>query len=95
LTTTQLGHDDLLYVPNMTSYEWAPGNTYGKHKEPPYVALSYTWGRFQLKAEEQPHIKPLPIRGVPWSIPRVSPDTHFSVEEFRHVIRETMKTADL
>lgn len=85
----------LLHVPSMISYKWAPGNNYGGRQNPLYIAVSYTWGRFQLRSpNEKPHVGALPIRGVPWSIPRVDPDIHFSVHEFQHVIHEMMKTAE-
>ena len=84
----------LLHVPSMTSYKWEPGNRYGRHSQPDYVALSYTWGRYMVKDDEFSHVKPLKIRGVSWSIPRVNPDTHFSVAEFQHIIWEVMKEPD-
>jgi hypothetical protein len=84
----------LLHVPSMTSLKWQPGNVYGSHKEPSYIALSYTWGRYQLQLGELPQAKPLLIHGVPWEIPRVNPNTHFDVLEFKNVICEAMKTAD-
>ena len=84
----------LLHVPSMTSYAWQPGNTYGGRREPEYVAISYTWGRFMLKDGELPHVKPLKIKGVDWPIPRINPDTHFSVDEFQRAIWETVKEPD-
>src|SRR5437667_11978530 len=63
----------LLHVPSMTSFKWQPGNSYGGHKEPKYVALSYTWGRWALDERTKPDFKPLQIQGVPWLIPRVDP----------------------
>lgn len=84
----------LLHVPSMTSYSWQPGNSYGGRREPEYVALSYTWGRFMLEDDELPHVKPLKIKGVDWPIPRINPDTHFSVVEFQRAIWETIKEPD-
>ncbi|KAI2775676.1 heterokaryon incompatibility protein-domain-containing protein [Daldinia loculata] len=85
----------LLHVPSMTSCKWAPGNSYGGKRNPSYIAVSYTWGRFQLRSpDEKPHVGALPIRGVPWTIPRVDPDVHFTVDEFQHIIYEMMKTAE-
>ena len=84
----------LLHVRSMTSFKWEPGNTYGGRTEPEYVALSYTWGRYMLQDGERTDIKPLPIRDVPWAIPRVNPSTHFSTREFQHVIHEVVKTPD-
>lgn len=84
----------LLHVPSMTSLKWEPGNRYGDSTEPAYVAMSYTWGRYMLSDDELPHVKPLPIRGVDWPIPRVNPVTHFSVSEFQGIINEVMKEPD-
>ncbi|KAI1157389.1 hypothetical protein F5B18DRAFT_209421 [Nemania serpens] len=85
----------LLHVPSMTSYPWRPENTYGHIKNPAYVAISYTWGRYALwNASDKPHVKALSIRGVPWAIPRIDPDEHFRLEEFRHVICQTMGIVD-
>ncbi|KAI5920641.1 hypothetical protein F4810DRAFT_407219 [Camillea tinctor] len=85
----------LLHVPSMTSYKWAPGNRYGGRQNPSYIAVSYTWGRFQLRhPDENPHVCALPIRGISWPVPRVDPDVHFSVDQFQHVIYEMMKTAE-
>ncbi|RYP35791.1 hypothetical protein DL768_010964 [Monosporascus sp. mg162] len=70
----------LLHVPSMTSHEWKPGNFYGKAKEPSYNAISYTWGRFEVK--NGPAIK---INGVTWKIPSIDP-SHFSVAEFETAI---------
>jgi hypothetical protein len=81
----------LLHVPTMTSYKWQPGNKYGQYKEPPYHALSYTWGRWELKNDQQkPHVTALKIRGVGWRIPRIDPD-HFSTTAFEHAIKESVK----
>ena len=84
----------LLHVPSMTSHKWEPGNRYGDSVEPAYVAISYTWGRYRLSDGELPHVKPLPIQGVDWPIPRVNPVTHFSVSEFQGIIKEVMKVPD-
>ncbi|KAI0190578.1 hypothetical protein F4808DRAFT_401804 [Astrocystis sublimbata] len=85
----------LLHVRSMTSYPWRPGNMYGHSRDPPYVAISYTWGRYALwDVLEKPHVKPLPIRGVPWTIPRIDPDAHFHVEQFRHIIRQATGIVD-
>lgn len=84
----------LLHVPSMTSHKWEPGNRYGDSTEPAYVALSYTWGRYMLSDDELPHVKPLSIRGVDWSIPRVNPVTYFSVLEFQGIINEVMRPPD-
>ena len=39
----------LRHVETMVSYLWQPGHKYGDHIEPPCNALSYTWGRCELK----------------------------------------------
>lgn len=80
----------LLHVRTMTSYKWSPGNRYGDTIEPAYVAMSYTWGRYMLSADEMPHVKPLPIRGVKWPIRRVNPETHFTLTEFQNIVKEVM-----
>lgn len=76
----------LLNVEDMISYRWQPGNTYGGITEPKYAIISYTWGRWRLEKGEQPRIEALPIKGVPWEVPRVDPK-HFTVAQFRHVLR--------
>ncbi|KAF2122734.1 hypothetical protein BDV96DRAFT_639303 [Lophiotrema nucula] len=81
----------LLYVPSMTSYEWQTGNRYGRYSNPRYNAISYTWGRFALDAEEQPAVRGLKINGITWKLPRINPETHFTVEEFERVIRAAVK----
>ncbi|KAG8529590.1 uncharacterized protein KY384_006227 [Bacidia gigantensis] len=78
----------LLHVPTMTSHKWSPGNKYGSATSPPYIAISYTWGRYMLSPNEMPEVKPLPIRGVSWPIPRVNPSTHFTVSEFQHILKQ-------
>jgi hypothetical protein len=75
----------LLHIPTLTSFEWQPGNIYGSFSSPDYAALSYTWGRWMLKPDELPHVEPLAIQGVPWSIPRVRPEL-FTVEQFQCAI---------
>jgi hypothetical protein len=76
----------------MTSHKWQPGNKYGRHRNPSYHTVSYTWGRWRLKEEERqkPDEGALCVKGVPWPIPRVDPD-HFSVTEFERVIRQAVK----
>ena len=81
----------LLHLPTWTSYKWQPGNIYGGHLEPKYVALSYTWGRWQLPEGAKPQAKALPIRGVPWTIPRVDPDLHFALTDFINVLWEVVQ----
>ena len=44
--------------------------------------------------DAKPHVGSLPVRGVPWCIPRVDPDIHFSVDEFQHAVYETMRTGE-
>ncbi|KAF2252729.1 hypothetical protein BU26DRAFT_501041 [Trematosphaeria pertusa] len=81
----------LLHVPTMTSYEWQPGNRYGRYTSPKYNALSYTWGRFALGIGEKTHVRGLRVNGITWDIPRIDPETHFSVEAFEKVIRQAVK----
>lgn len=81
----------LLHVPTMTSLKWQPGNTYGGHKEPPYHALSYTWGRWHLKNDRDlPTAHALKVRDVLWPIPRIHPD-HFTAAEFEVVVSRAVK----
>ncbi|OJJ03134.1 hypothetical protein ASPVEDRAFT_42645 [Aspergillus versicolor CBS 583.65] len=76
----------LLHVPSMTSHTWEPGNTYGGQPNPPYNALSYTWGRWALKDLDNSGIDSLRISGIPWQTPRVRP-SHFTVEELLFTIK--------
>ncbi|KAI0454254.1 hypothetical protein F5B21DRAFT_476443 [Xylaria acuta] len=80
----------LLHVPTMTSYGWAPGNMYGRFKEPAYNAITYTWGRWRLKDQEHPHVPALTISGVPWQIPRVKPSA-FTAAQLHNVIQQATK----
>lgn len=81
----------LLHVPSMTSHEWRPGNVYGKTREPDYKALSYTWGRFELRdADEQPKTKSIRIKGVSWKIPRID-ETVFTPREFKARLRQAVE----
>lgn len=72
----------LLYVPEMVSYAWQPGNTYNGIKEPDYNAITYTWGRWRLEEHELPEVDALDISidGDDWPIPRVNPE-HFTSEQ--------------
>ncbi|KAL2836447.1 hypothetical protein BJY01DRAFT_251947 [Aspergillus pseudoustus] len=78
----------LLHVPTMTSHKWQPGNRYNGQREPRYNAFSYTWGRWRLNDDilEKPNVDALPIKGVPWNVPRIDP-AHFTVEQFDAAIR--------
>ncbi|KAI1752078.1 hypothetical protein F4782DRAFT_503160 [Xylaria castorea] len=80
----------LLHVPTMTSYEWRPGNIYGRIKEPPYNAITYTWGRWRLKDQELPDVPALAISGVPWQVPRVKPST-FTAAQLHNIIQQATK----
>ncbi|EGU86919.1 hypothetical protein HZS61_003084 [Fusarium oxysporum f. sp. conglutinans] len=71
----------LLDVASMTSYERKPGNKYNGIKEPPYNAVSYTWGRFEDRREA-----PIRIKGVTWKIPGIAKH-HFTVNEFHQVLK--------
>lgn len=80
----------LLHVPTMTSHEWAPGNRYGAHQSPAYNAITYTWGRYRLRDPTiSPDIRALTIHGVPWPIPRVTPE-HFTREQFHAVVQSAV-----
>ncbi|KAL9041442.1 MAG: hypothetical protein Q9180_001279 [Flavoplaca navasiana] len=102
ITPQEIGNwpQRLLHVPSMTSYEWAPGNIYGNHIAPDYNAISYTWGRYDLlymaNAEQKVLRKtePIKIAGIPWAddVPRIHP-RHFSVDDFRNVILQTLKVS--
>src|SRR5438105_3618827 len=75
----------------MTSHKWRPGNTYGGHKEPKYAAISYTWGRWRLKAAtELPEVDPLKIYNVKWPIPRVQPE-HFTTADFQNAVNSAVR----
>lgn len=76
----------LLYIPTMTSYPWRPGDVYGGHARPNYMAFSYTWGRWRLGDDDDFAVKALPVQGVTWKLPRVNP-AHFTAEEFEKTIR--------
>ncbi|KAI3331306.1 hypothetical protein F4824DRAFT_475317 [Ustulina deusta] len=76
----------LLYVPTMTSYQWQPGNIYGQHTAPEYNAITYTWGRWRLKQNERPDVRPISVSGVPWEIPRVNP-SRFTANELEQTIK--------
>ncbi|KAL8791210.1 MAG: hypothetical protein Q9213_000167 [Squamulea squamosa] len=73
----------------MTTYEWEPGNIYGGHANPTYNALSYIWGRYELRDyHDSPEITAITIHGASWTIPRIRP-THFTKESFEAVIADT------
>lgn len=76
----------LLHVPTWTCHCWKPGNRYGDHESPSYIAFSYTWGRWTLAPGERPEITSLDVKGIDWELPRINPDTHFSREELEHVL---------
>ncbi|KAI1735502.1 hypothetical protein F4680DRAFT_435469 [Xylaria scruposa] len=76
----------LLHIPSMTSHVWSPGDKYGGKSKPRYVAVSYTWGRWQISDDINPGLQAIPIHGVDWKVPRVRSD-HFSPLELEHVIK--------
>ncbi|KUI67588.1 hypothetical protein VM1G_11510 [Cytospora mali] len=76
----------------MTSYEWQCGNRYGDFVEPPYNAITYTWGRWRLRDQEDPDVEAIKVHGIPWEIPRVKP-TCFSTSQFLDVIQRTTQGA--
>ncbi|KAL6407300.1 hypothetical protein AUP68_10130 [Ilyonectria robusta] len=67
----------------MTSYKWQPDNTYGGISNPSYSVISYTWGRWRLA--ENSCTDSLPVRGVPWQVPKVDPK-HFTIKRFQRVL---------
>lgn len=75
----------LLHVPSLVSYEWRPRNRYGKHISPKYNAITYTWGRWRLKENEQTSVRAINVTGTPWRIPRVDPK-RFTADELEMVI---------
>lgn len=83
--------DRLLHVPTMNSYQCriVPGHgaRYGEFWQPRFYALSYTWGRWELKDGERPEMEALPIKNIPWAVPRIDPD-HFTSAQFEQVLRE-------
>lgn len=84
----------LLHVPSMTSCRWSPANIYHGRENPSYVAISYTWGKYELGEQQMQEVQGLPIRGIPWKVPRIDPSKHFRVNEFQHICWETMKSPD-
>ncbi|KUJ19178.1 uncharacterized protein LY89DRAFT_479382 [Mollisia scopiformis] len=80
----------LLHVPTLTSYEWQPGIKYGKAVKPAYNILTYTWGRWKLAdspTKERPEVQGIPVKGIPWDIPRVHP-ARFTTQQFLEAIRQ-------
>lgn len=76
----------LLHVPTMTSYEWGTGNSYGPFKSPLYNALTYTWGRWELREKQKPEVLPLAIKNISWDCPRTDPD-HFAPSQLHEVLQ--------
>ena len=80
----------LLHVPTLTSYEWQPGNMYGTTVEPAYNILTYTWGRWKLAdspIKARPEVQGIPVKGIPWDIPRIDP-VLFTTQQFLNAIRQ-------
>ena len=80
----------LLHVSTLTSCEWAEGNIYKGVKEPRYVAISYTWGRWALRPGEKPGVESIRIKGVDWEIPRIDPD-RFTAADLENVLRNIIE----
>ncbi|OHF04193.1 hypothetical protein CORC01_00532 [Colletotrichum orchidophilum] len=80
----------LLHIPTMISVHWTPGNCYGSDREPRYIAISYTWGRWRLKGPTHPEVKGLAVNGVTWEMPRVDP-AHFSTAEMENILGSALK----
>lgn len=82
----------LLHVDSMTSYEsrFIPGpdpfTQYGDYENPPYFALSYTWGRWELPSGQRPEIEALGVNEISWRIPRIEP-SRFTDSQFKQVLR--------
>lgn len=72
----------LLHVPSMTSLSRSKDGYYGTLCNPPFNALSYTWGRFALEKGLA-----LDVSGISWQIPRIAPN-HFTVTGFQNVLRK-------
>ncbi|KAI3390384.1 hypothetical protein diail_9826, partial [Diaporthe ilicicola] len=85
----------LLHVPSMTSFPWQPGNVYGNVVEPKYNILTYTWGRWRLRDNDEHagEVESVVIAGVPWDIPKISPG-HFTADQFLSVIRGITRPLD-
>lgn len=81
----------LLHIPSMTSIPRTGSYTYGSAERPSYSILSYTWGRWEIRDSDTgcQTMKPasLPVRGVPWKIPRIA-ESHFAVTTFQKVVDE-------
>ena len=75
----------LLNVKTMVSCKWQPENSYGGIVEPTYSIVSYTWGRWRIRNPKST-VPALPVKGVPWDIPRVDP-AHFTADEFMKVVQ--------
>jgi hypothetical protein len=76
----------LLHVSTLTSCEWQEGNIYKGIKEPRYVAISYTWGRWALRPGEKPEVESIRVQGVDWEIPRIDPD-RFTATDLANVLQ--------
>lgn len=83
----------LLHVPTMTSYEWGPGNCYGPFESPLYNALTYTWGRWELRENQKPEVLPLDIKNISWECPRTDPD-HFHPSQLQKVLQRMTANVD-
>lgn len=82
--------DRLLHVPTMTSYQCeivqGRGAKYGEYWGPRFYALSYTWGRWELQDHERTEVLALPVKNIPWAVPRIDPD-RFTATQFEQVLR--------
>jgi hypothetical protein len=87
----------LVHIPRsssepLTSYRWEPGDRYGAHVKPAYVVLSYTWGRWRLEEGEEDQVRPLPVDGVTWQLPRILPN-HFENSKLEQILRSLLALA--
>lgn len=84
----------LLDTATMTSYERLDGNVYDGVREPKYSIVSYTWGRWALRPEQQQgqgDASRVIIKGITWEIPRVDP-RHFSAHDFERMLSKIHST---
>jgi Heterokaryon incompatibility protein (HET) len=58
-----------------------------------YNAMSYTWGRWALKDNQKLSVESIVVNGVPWKIPRIDPDVHFTVGRFENAIEQATKVS--
>ena len=72
----------LLNVFSMESFKRSKDGYYGALHNPPFTAISYTWGRFTV--EKGPA---LDVSGISWQVPRINPN-HFTLDRFQSVLKK-------